>query len=104
MAASDSATSSSGRTRQKYPGDVVGASVQLALPAHVKTAGGLHLHHLVWGIVLLMLSGFLRFVTDPATPWAEILAAAFGIGAGLTLDEFALWIHLRDVYWSEEGR
>jgi hypothetical protein len=70
----------------------------------VKTSGGLHLHHLVWGIVLLMLSGFLRFVTDPASPWAEFLAAAFGVGAGLTLDEFALWIHLRDVYWSEEGR
>jgi hypothetical protein len=73
-------------------------------PGNVKTAGGLHLHHLVWGIVLLMLSGFLRFVTDPASPWAEVLAAAFGIGAGLTLDEFALWIHLRDVYWAEEGR
>ena len=73
-------------------------------PGSVKTSGGLHLHHLVWGIVLLMLSGFLRFVTDPASPWAEILAVAFGIGAGLTLDEFALWIHLRDVYWAEEGR
>ena len=73
-------------------------------PGSVKTSGGLHLHHLVWGIVLLMLSGFLRFVTEPASPWAEFLAAAFGIGAGLTLDEFALWIHLRDVYWAEEGR
>lgn len=73
-------------------------------PGSVKTSGGLHLHHLVWGIVLLMLSGFLRFVTNPASPWAELLAAAFGIGAGLTLDEFALWIHLRDVYWAEEGR
>ena len=73
-------------------------------PGSVKTSGGLHLHHLVWGIVLLMLSGFLRFVTDPASPWAEVLAAMFGIGAGLTLDEFALWIHLRDVYWAEEGR
>lgn len=73
-------------------------------PGSVKTSGGLHLHHLVWGIVLLMLTGFLRFVTHPASPWAEFLAAAFGIGAGLTLDEFALWIHLRDVYWAEEGR
>ena len=45
---------------------------------------------MVWGIVLLMLSGFLRFVTDPASRWAESLAAAFGLGAGLTLDEFAL--------------
>ena len=73
-------------------------------PGSVKTSGGLHLHHLVWGIVLLLLSGFLSFALEPASPWNEILAAMFGIGAGLTLDEFALWIHLEDVYWSEEGR
>lgn len=73
-------------------------------PGSVKTASGLHLHHLVWGIVLLLLSGFLGFATDATSPWNDILAALFGIGAGLTLDEFALWIHLRDVYWAEEGR
>ncbi len=73
-------------------------------PGSVTTSGGLHLHHLVWGIVLLMLSGFLGFVTRPVSPWTEILAALFGIGAGFTLDEFALWINLRDVYWAEEGR
>ena len=73
-------------------------------PGSVTTGDGVHLHHLVWGIVLLLLSGFLGFATNPASPWNEILAAAFGIGAGLTLDEFALWVHLRDVYWAEEGR
>ena len=73
-------------------------------PGSVTTGGGLHLHHLVWGIVLLLLTGFLSFVTKPTSPWEEILAALFGIGAGFTLDEFALWIHLRDVYWAEEGR
>jgi hypothetical protein len=73
-------------------------------PGSVKTKGGLHLHHLVWGIVLLLLSGFLNFVLKPGSPWSEVLAAMFGIGAGLTLDEFALWIHLEDVYWSKEGR
>lgn len=73
-------------------------------PGSVTTGGGLHLHHLVWGIVLLLLSGFLRFSLDPRSPWTEILAAMFGIGAGLTLDEFALWVHLEDVYWSNEGR
>ena len=73
-------------------------------PGSVTTGGGLHLHHLVWGIVLLLLCGFLGFATRPASPWNEILAAAFGIGAGLTLDEFALWIYLRDVYWAEQGR
>jgi hypothetical protein len=73
-------------------------------PGSVTTDSGLHLHHLVWGIVLLLLTGFLSFVTKARSPWEEILAALFGIGAGLTLDEFALWIHLRDVYWADEGR
>lgn len=73
-------------------------------PGSVTTKGGLHLHHLVWGIVLILVSGFLDFALQPASPGLEILAAAFGIGAGLTLDEFALWIHLEDVYWSQEGR
>jgi hypothetical protein len=73
-------------------------------PGSVTTKGGLHLHHLVWGIVLILASGFLNFVLQPDSPGLEILAAAFGIGAGLTLDEFALWIHLEDVYWSQEGR
>jgi hypothetical protein len=73
-------------------------------PGSVETKGGLHLHHLVWGIVLIMGSGFLNFVLKPGSPWSEILAGAFGVGAGFTLDEFALWIHLEDVYWSEQGR
>ncbi|HWG07804.1 MAG TPA: hypothetical protein VN672_02235 [Solirubrobacteraceae bacterium] len=73
-------------------------------PGSVKTSSGLHLHHLVWGICLMMSSGFLNFALAPESPWSEVLAAAFGIGAGLTLDEFALWVHLEDVYWSEQGR
>jgi hypothetical protein len=73
-------------------------------PGSVKTKGGLHLHHLVWGIVLLLVCGFLSFALEPDSPWNEILAAGFGVGAGLTLDEFALWVHLEDVYWTEEGR
>jgi hypothetical protein len=73
-------------------------------PGSVTTGGGLHIHHLVWGIVLVLMSGFLRFSLNPRSPWGEILAAAFGIGMGLTLDEFALWVRLEDVYWSREGR
>jgi hypothetical protein len=73
-------------------------------PGSVVTESGLHLHHLVWGILLLLIAGFLGFVTTPGSPGSEILAGFFGVGAGLTLDEFALWIHLRDVYWAEEGR
>jgi hypothetical protein len=73
-------------------------------PGSVTTEGGLHIHHLVWGIVLVLLSGFLSFALAPKSPWGEILAGAFGFGAGLTLDEFALWVRLEDVYWSTEGR
>jgi hypothetical protein len=73
-------------------------------PGSVKTSSGLHLHHLVWGIVLVLTAGFLEFALAPSSPWDEILAGVFGVGMGLTLDEFALWIHLRDVYWAEEGR
>jgi hypothetical protein len=68
------------------------------------TTGDVHVHHLVFGIVLLMLAGFLEFAFRPHSPWQEVLAIGFGIGIGLTLDEFALWLHLDDVYWSEEGR
>ena len=73
-------------------------------PGGVVTDGGLHLHHLVWGICLLLISGFLGFALDPGSPWNEIFAGAFGVGAGLTLDEFALWVRLKDVYWTAEGR
>jgi hypothetical protein len=72
-------------------------------PGNVET-GGVHIHHLVWGISLLLGSGFAAFVTDLEAPWWQITAILFGIGAGLTLDEFALWLHLEDVYWSAEGR
>ena len=40
----------------------------------------------------------------PDSPWKEIVAVLFGIGTGLTLDEFALWLDLKDVYWSAQGR
>jgi hypothetical protein len=73
-------------------------------PGSVSTSSGLHLHHLVWGIVLILLAGFLGFAVNAVSPWNEVLAAVFGIGAGLTLDEFALWVYLKDVYWAEEGR
>lgn len=73
-------------------------------PGSVVTDSGLHLHHLVFGILLLLICGFLAFVIPPGSPGTELVAAGFGVGAGLTLDEFALWVHLRDVYWSEEGR
>ena len=68
--------------------------------------GSLHVHHLVPGIFLLLITGFIAVAIDPDVPsglwW--VLPTMFGVGAALVLDEFALWLNLRDVYWSEEGR
>jgi hypothetical protein len=66
--------------------------------------GGVHVHHQVWGILLILISAVLEFAYQPDSPWLEVLGATFGVGAALTLDEFALWLHLDDVYWSDEGR
>src|SRR5437773_4234599 len=66
------------------------------------TASGLHIHHLFWGILLLMLTGFVALATR-AELWHLRIAVIFGIALGLTLDEFALWLRLADVYWSPEG-
>ncbi len=73
-------------------------------PGGVESSSGVHLHHLVWGICLMMISGFLAFAVPLEAPWWHIVAILFGIGAGFTLDEFALWVYLDDVYWSPEGR
>ncbi len=66
--------------------------------------GGTHIHHLVWGIVLLMVTGYVGVTIAPPSPWHEIIAILFGVGTGLALDEFALWLDLQDVYWSDQGR
>ncbi len=73
-------------------------------PGSVVTEGGVHLHHHVFGIVLMLVGGTLGFALTDETPWVQLSALAFGIGGGLTFDEFALWVHLEDVYWKEEGR
>jgi len=73
-------------------------------PGNVETKSGTHVHHLVWGILLLLSMGYAGIATDIGTPWLELVAIAFGIGMGLTMDEFALWLNLQDVYWQEKGR
>jgi hypothetical protein len=73
-------------------------------PGNVETKGGTHIHHLVWGILLMMSFGYLGIAIADGSPWEEIAAILFGIGMGLTLDEFALWLNLQDVYWSQKGR
>jgi hypothetical protein len=73
-------------------------------PGSVVSDSGVHLHHLVFGIVTMMIAGTLGFAAHGDSPWAEICGFLFGVGAGLTIDEFALWVYLDDVYWAEEGR
>ena len=69
------------------------------------TPGGLHIHHMVFGLGLLIATGAGSFtVGGNSHPWRSILAFCFGIGVGLVLDEFALILHLEDVYWTREGR
>ncbi|HST68867.1 MAG TPA: hypothetical protein VLI94_04325 [Solirubrobacterales bacterium] len=73
-------------------------------PGSVVSESGVHVHHLVFGIVTMMIAGAAGFASFGDSPWTEISAFAFGIGAGLTIDEFALWVYLEDVYWADEGR
>jgi len=73
-------------------------------PGSVVSDSGVHVHHLVFGIVTMMVTGALGFAALGDSPYSEICAFFFGIGAGLTIDEFALWVYLDDVYWAEQGR
>jgi hypothetical protein len=68
--------------------------------------GGVHIHHVTFGVVLVLLSG-LTLVTvsiDGQEIEFTLAATLFGIGAALVLDEYALILHLSDVYWEEDGR
>jgi len=68
--------------------------------------GGLHIHHVTFGVVLVMISG-LTLVTlsvNGQEPENTLVSIFFGIGAALVLDEYALILHLSDVYWEEDGR
>jgi hypothetical protein len=68
----------------------------------VMTKSGLHIHHLFWGILLLMATGFGALATR-APQWHLRIALLFGVALGLTLDEFAMWLRLADVYWTPQG-
>lgn len=71
----------------------------------VKTKRGLHIHHMVYGITLLIVVGYLSLsVPETRGKRLLILSLLYGAGAALTLDEFALWLNVKDVYWAREGR
>jgi hypothetical protein len=79
-------------------------------PFHDIQMGGRHIHHLVWGILLVLTVGFGWLVEwgtgtgDSSILMSRLMSLLYGSGAALTLDEFALWLNLRDVYWAPEGR
>ncbi len=68
------------------------------------SSGTLHIHHLVWGILLLLVVGYAWLIAPSGGWFPRLVAFAYGIGAALTLDEFALWLNLQDVYWERQGR
>jgi hypothetical protein len=72
--------------------------------------GNVHIHHLVWGVLLLLGVGYVWLgqiglgVGESSRRASTLTAMLYGIGAALTLDEFALWLNLEDVYWARKGR
>ncbi len=79
-------------------------------PFHNVSMHGRHIHHLVWGILLLLLVGY-SWLAEVGTGapnsnrlLGRITSMLYGVAAALTLDEFALWLNLKDVYWERQGR
>jgi hypothetical protein len=75
-------------------------------PRNISGGGGVHIHHMVIGVILVMVSGLtmVTIAVDGGVPEFTAASILFGIGAALVLDEFALILHLSDVYWAEDGR
>jgi hypothetical protein len=86
------------------------ASISFFITFQYVTMGGRHIHHLVWGILILLGVGYgyINEVGSGSTPASifagRLMSILYGVGAALTLDEFALWLNLAPVYWSREGR
>ncbi len=68
------------------------------------STGDVHIHHVVPGLVILLLGGVLALGSSADGPWRQVAGLLFGMGAALVLDEFAMVLHMDDVYWSNEGR
>ena len=89
---------------------VVFAVLHKIPPFHFIEHDGRHIHHLVIGILILLAVGY-GWLADIGTGedsssiiLSRLMAILYGVGAALTLDEFALWLNLEDVYWSPQGR
>jgi len=79
-------------------------------PFHYVIVEGRHIHHLVFGILILLGVGYGWLIefgsgSDSSSSFASrLMSLLYGVGAALTLDEFALWLNLKDVYFTREGR
>ena len=89
---------------------VVYAVLHKIPPFHFIQHDGRHIHHLVFGIIILLVVGYgwlcdIGVGTDDSSVLlSRLMAILYGVGAALTLDEFALWLNLEDVYWAPQGR
>ena len=70
----------------------------------IESDGGVHVHHMVIGVVLMVASGLADMALLPTGLWQQLVSFVFGAGVALTLDEFALILRLQAVYWMKEGR
>jgi hypothetical protein len=97
----------------------IGVRVLVRLIVHENDEGpfqwvvvhGRHIHHLVWGILILLLVGYGwlmdlgRLHTPLSIFFSRLMSVSYGVGAALTLDEFAIWLDLDpDAYWARNGR
>ncbi len=73
-------------------------------PFRNQVSGGVHIHHAVPGILLTVVGSFLSVGAAGDHPWADVAAVLIGLGTSLVLDEFALILHLKDVYWGTQGQ
>jgi len=71
---------------------------------HLYQHGSMAVHHLVPGIIFLLISGYIGLSFSSNRKIRAFMSILFGIGAALTIDEFALWLYLKDVYWERQGR
>jgi hypothetical protein len=72
---------------------------------NVSSGGGAHIHHFVYGVLALLVIGFLAIRFHPQRLWIRrTLAVIYGAAAALVLDEFAVWLTFEDVYWSPQGK
>jgi hypothetical protein len=73
-------------------------------PFHNVSVGGEHLHHYMWGIGMLSGVGAVAVRGDERQRRHPAVAVSYGSGLALIVDEFALLIDLKDVYWARQGR